>query len=115
VLLVSCGALLGACGGEVSGGPDAGGGHGSSSGSGSSSRSSSSNSSGGGSTGGSGGSGGGSGSSGGPIPLCPPDPPTVDVACASPGQGCAYFVGGQCEGYRCRTGGWQMDPTVTCP
>jgi hypothetical protein len=91
---------MAACGGQVSGNPDGGtsGDARASSGSGSGSGASS------------------GGSSGGPVPLCPPDPPTVDTSCASPGQGCAYMVGGQCQGYRCRSsGGWETDPTVTCP
>ncbi|HEX8793687.1 MAG TPA: hypothetical protein VF765_22240 [Polyangiaceae bacterium] len=105
VLLAACVAVVVGCGGQVSGNPDAGDdGHASASGG-------SGSGSGGGSA--SGGSGGGSG---GPIPLCPTDPPTVGVGCASPGQGCAYLIGGQCEGYRCTSeSGWKMDPTVTCP
>lgn len=107
MLLAACVAIAGGCGGQVSGNADAGGDgreSNSSSGSGSSS---------GGVSSGSGGSGGGSG---GPIPLCPPDPPTVGVGCSSPGQGCAYLIGGQCEGYRCTIASvWKVDPTVTCP
>lgn len=101
MLLAVCaavfGAGVGACGGQVSGNPDGGDdAHASSGGSSS-------------------GNGSGSGS-GGPVDLCPPDPPTVGVSCASPGQGCAYGLGPQCQGYRCKSsGGWQMDPTITCP
>jgi hypothetical protein len=117
-MLAVCCAVVGACGGQVSGSPDAGEDGHASSASSSGSASNSGSSSGAVSTSGSGGSGGsgsGGSGSGGPVPLCPPDPPTAGVACASPGQGCAYFVGGQCEGYRCRSSGWLMDPTVTCP
>jgi hypothetical protein len=97
LLAVALGAAA-ACGGQVSGNPDGG--------------TTSSGSSGGSSSGSGGGSGGGSG----PVPLCPVDPPNAGVSCASPGQGCAYLIGGQCEGYRCTSAsGWKMDPTVTCP
>ena len=102
MLLAACVAVVGGCGGQVSGNADAG----------DDARATASSSGGSGSNG-SGGSGGGSG---GPVPLCPTDPPTVGVGCASPGQGCAYLIGGQCEGYRCTSSsGWKMDPTVTCP
>ena len=106
MLLTLCAAVIGACGGQVSGSPDAG-----------SDAHASSNSSGGMSSNSGSGGGGSGGGSGGPVPLCPPDPPTVGVSCVSPGQGCAYLIGGQCEGYRCTGSGsnWQMDPTVTCP
>lgn len=94
--------VLGACGGQVSGSADAGDdAHASSSGS---------------SSGGTSNSSGSSGGSVVPVDLCPPDPPTAGVTCVSPGQGCAYRVAGECEGYRCTSGGsWQVDPTVTCP
>jgi hypothetical protein len=95
MLLAVAIAAAAACGGQVSGNPDGG-------------TTSSGSSSGGSSSG----SGGGSV----PVPLCPVDPPNVGVSCASPGQGCAYMIDGQCEGYRCSSGsGWKMDPTVTCP
>jgi len=96
MLLAVAFAAAAACGGQVSGNPDGG--------------TASSSSSSGGSSGGSG------GGSGGQVPLCPVDPPAVGSTCASPGQGCAYLIDGQCEGYRCTSAsGWKMDPTVTCP
>ena len=109
-MLAVCVAVVQGCGGQVSGSPDAGGDGRAPSGSSSGSNSASGGSSGSGTTSGSG------GGSGGQVPLCSPDPPEVGVSCATTGQGCAYFVGAQCEGYRCTSDkGWQLDPTVTCP
>ncbi len=114
VLGIGSGAVLGACGGSVillgDAGPSPGG---QDDGSGSPSSASRGGEDAGGSSGSSSGSGSGSTLPMQTVDVCPtPAPPAVGTACAEPGQGCAYYIGGSCQAVACDgTGHWQAAPS----